>query len=300
MQNLREKKILVTGGTGFVGKPLCSALSARGAEVFVLTRKTVRSFSDITYVSSLTGLKDIDIIINLAGETVAQRWTRSAKSKIRNSRLDVTASVIDYIRSASRKPDLLISASAIGYYGTDANADFSEVSPPTNTSPFSRELCTAWESAALEAKEYGVRTVILRIGAVLEKDGGMLARLLLPFRLCLGGKIGDGRQWISWIDRDDLVKLIIHAIETPDIQGAVNATAPTPVSNEFFSRTLASTLHRPCLLPVPGLFLRAIFGDMAEELMLKGQKVFPRKALDSGFIFDYPDLKSSLQKILKK
>lgn len=300
LQDLRQKKILVTGGTGFIGKPLCKTLTAAGAEVFVLTRSRTKSPAGITYISSLSGLEDIDVIINLAGETVAQRWTKSAKQKITNSRLDVTASIIEYIRSTSRKPALLINASAVGYYGTDANADFSEYSAPAETSPFSRALCAAWETAALEAEKLGVRTVILRIGAVLEKDGGMLARLLWPFRLGLGGKIGDGRQWLSWIDRDDLVKLILHVMLAPEIQGPVNATSPVPVSNEVFSRTLAETLGRPCLLSTPGGVLRALFGDMAEELMLKGQKVLPRKALDAGFVFDYPNLNSSLKKILKK
>lgn len=299
MQDLREKKILVTGGTGFIGKPLCKTLVAAGAEVFVLTRSRAKAPAGVTYISSLSDLKDIDVIINLAGETVAQRWTSSAKRKITSSRLEVTASVIEYIRSAARKPALLINASAVGYYGTDANADFSEYSAPADASPFSRALCTAWETAALQAEKFGVRTVMLRIGAVLEKDGGMLAKLLWPFRLGFGGKIGDGRQWLSWIDRDDLIKLILHVIRTPEIQGPVNATSPAPVSNEIFSRTLAETLGRPCLLSTPGFVLRALFGDMAEELMLNGQKVRPRKALDTGFVFDYPDLKSSLKKILK-
>ncbi|MDE1901792.1 MAG: TIGR01777 family oxidoreductase [Alphaproteobacteria bacterium] len=301
MEYLRQKTILLTGGTGFIGRPLSRALADRGAQILVLTRSSRVSSKNISYISSLAEISDkkIDIIINFAGEPIAQRWTPAAKQKIRNSRIETTSSLVGFIKSSSVKPSIFISASAIGYYGTDQNTEFNENTPPKNTALFSRELCSAWEAEALKAEKYGVKTVILRIGAVLEKSGGMLAKLLPPFRLGLGGPIGHGRQWLSWIDRDDLIRLILHTLQAPSINGPVNATAPNPVSNREFSEALADVLRRPCLLSTPAFALRAAFGDMADEIMLEGQKVVPRKAEESGFTFFYPTIQSSLEKIFK-
>lgn len=303
MENLRDKIILVTGGTGFVGKALCALLVRLGARVFVLTRSNKRLFD--TSLTRITDLAELganvpEIIINLAGEPIAQRWTAAAKDRILRSRLDTTAALIDYIQSAPAKPTLLISASAIGFYGTDPNTVFDESIAPSAGAPFSRTLCAAWEQEARKAESYGVRTVLLRIGAVLGHDGGMLGKLLPPFRLGLGGPIGDGAQILSWIDRDDLLQLILHIIATPAIMGPINATAPEPVSNQIFAETLAAVLHRPCAVRTPGLVLRLAFADMADEIMLAGQKVLPRKALANGFVFTYPTLHLSLQKIFKE
>jgi len=302
MMDLRDKIILVTGGTGFIGKPLCERLSQTGARIFVLTRSGKYISTDkISYISTLSGLGDTapDIIINLAGEPIAQRWTAAKKDKIVNSRIETTTAIIEYIKSCVKKPALLISGSAIGYYGTDDKVEFNENTPPVKArAAFSRKLCAAWEHKALQAEQYGVRTVVLRIGAVLEKNGGVLGKLMTPFRMGLGGPIGDGHQWFSWIDRDDVIGLILHVIMTPTMTGPVNATAPNPVSNLVFAKTLADILRRPCLLSTPALALRLAFGDMAEEIMLDGQKVMPQKAVASGYKFLYPSLAASLQKIL--
>ena len=301
MKNLQGKTILLTGGTGFVGKALCSALSDRGAHTVVLSRKTHPAQKLISFIKSLDEIKNttIDIIINLAGEPIAQRWTARAKAEIHGSRIKITSSIVDFIKSATHKPSLLVSGSAIGYYGTDPDMSFDETTRPADGAAFSRTLCTAWENEAKKAEAFDVRTVLLRIGAVLEKDGGMLAKLLPAFRFGLGGPIGHGRQWLSWIDRDDLVKLILHIIDNNNLTGPINATAPRPVTNAQFSEALAQTLNRPCVLRTPAIVLRAAFGDMADEIMLQGQNVLPKKAIEAGFAFSYPELHLSLQKILQ-
>ncbi|MFU8797735.1 MAG: TIGR01777 family oxidoreductase, partial [Gammaproteobacteria bacterium] len=199
---------------------------------------------------------------------------------------------------ADRRPQVLVNASAVGIYGDRGDESLDEQAAMGGG--FLAELCADWEFTAQQAQAYGVRTVLLRLGGVLEKDGGMLAKLLTPFQLGLGGPIGHGHQWLSWIDRDDLINLIFHIMDNPSIQGPINATAPYPVSNQEFAQTLARLLDRPCLLRTPAFVLRAIFGDMANEIMLEGQKVRPKKALESGFIFSYPRLQQSLEKILQR
>ena len=304
MINLQGKNILVTGGTGFIGKPLCQKMLQSGATVFVLTRSGRRTSSDrLSYISALSNLAGTtpDIIINLAGEPIAQRWTKTAKDRIWKSRIEMTAALIDYIKSSPKKPSLFISASAIGYYGTDEKKAFSESTAPNQGGGvFSQGLCAAWENEAVKAQSYGVRTVLLRIGAVLGNEGGIISKLLLPFRLGLGGAISHGQQWFSWIDREDLIGLILHIIATPLIAGPINATAPNPVSNLAFSRALAAALHRPCFLNTPAFVLRLAFGDMADEIMLEGQQVIPQKAIESGYVYLYPTIDSSLQNCLKK
>lgn len=301
MESLNGKSVFVTGGTGFIGAPLCDSLVQCGARVFVLTRHPgLQKNSKVVYTSALSDMSSIapEIIINLAGEPIAQRWTNKAKQKIIDSRLSMTSAIIESIKSSTKKPSLLINASAIGYYGTDEKQEFTEETSPAKGAPFSQGLCAAWESESKKAEQYGVRVVLLRIGAVLEKDGGMLGKLLLPFRLGLGGPIGHGRQWLSWIDRGDLINLILHAINQPSLRGPINAIAPNPVTGLEFARMLSRSLGRPCLLRTPAFVLRAVFGDMADEIMLEGQKVLPQKAIESGFRFSCPDLISTFSKIL--
>lgn len=301
MKNLSDVTILLTGGTGFIGKPLCQALVQQGARVVVVSRRPQNQpQSAVTYLGSLSDLKGTqpDVIINLAGEPIAQRWSSAVKEKIRNSRFDATSALIAYMKSCTKKPQLFISGSAIGYYGTDEDAAFDETSTPsTSGGRFSRELCAVWEAEAFKANKLGVRTVLLRIGAVLAKDGGMLGKLAMPFRLGLGGPIGHGRQWLSWIDRDDLINLILYTLRNTSIEGPINATSPNPLSNADFSKTLSATFHKPCLVCTPAFALRLAFGDMADEIMLEGQKVLPRKAMEKGFVFSYPTLAESLRKI---
>jgi uncharacterized protein (TIGR01777 family) len=303
--NNQPKKILITGGTGFIGQALCDCLLNQGYMLYVLTRK--RNLSDQTanpnkiYINNLSDIQDndINIVINLAGETISKRWTKSTKKRIYNSRILTTQDLVNYMRLKKIKPTLFISGSAVGFYGTDQEKIFDEdTSGSKYNSEFASHLCKAWENEALHAVALGVRTVLLRIGPVLEKSGGMLAKLLPSFYLGLGSLIGNGKQWLSWIDREDLIKLILFVIEHNDIEGPINATAPNPVTNKDFALTLAKAVKRPCLLKIPGFIFKLIYGQMANEIMLKGQKVLPTKALNHGFEFSYPTLEQSFAKYL--
>jgi uncharacterized protein (TIGR01777 family) len=302
LKDISQKVFLITGGTGFIGKALCKKLSEEGAEIFVLTRTLKESSKKIHYINSLSELVNvkIDIVINLAGETIAQRWSEKAKDKILNSRISVTSDIVQYIENAKHKPNLFISGSAIGYYGNDDTIEFNETTKPKNTESFSHKICKLWEEEALKAQNHVTRLILLRTAVVLEKNGGMLAKLLPSFHLGLGSIVGDGKQHISWIDREDLIRLILFIIENNEITGAINASAPNPVSNKIFSLSLAKALHRPCFLKTPAFVLRLIFGQMADELMLAGQKILPDKALKNGFKFSYPTIELSLNKIFKK
>ncbi len=301
MEGIEQKVFLITGGTGFIGRDLCNKLAEAGAEIFVLTRKLRNSTNQIHYINSLSELKDIkvDIIINLAGETIAQRWSTKAKEKILNSRLSITSGIVEYIKTCEHKPSLLISGSAIGYYGNDKTKEFDENAQLSLNDSFAHRVCRLWEEEALKAQEFIPRIVLLRTSVVLEKDGGMLGKLLLSFRLGLGSIVGDGEQTISWIDREDLIRLIFFIIENREISGPINACAPNPVNNRFFSLQLAKALHRPCFLRTPAFVFRLIFGQMADELMLAGSKVLPGKALSHGFKFLNPTIEKSFNKIFK-
>jgi uncharacterized protein (TIGR01777 family) len=303
--NRESKKILITGGTGFVGQQLCAYLVKKGYMLYILTRnkklKVSQNNQTTFYLSNLSEIEniDIDIVINLAGETIAKRWTESAKQQIYSSRIATTKALVSFMRSKTIKPVLFISGSAIGYYGVHRDQVFTEENvAPSISSEFASSLCKAWEDEASQAAQLGIRTVFLRIGPVLAKDGGMVAKLLPSFYLGLGSQIGDGKQWLSWIDRDDLINLILFIIAQPNIDGPVNATAPTPITNQEFSLALAAALNRPCFLKTPDFVFKLIFGQMAEEIMINGQKVLPAKAIRHGFEFAYPTIKQSLSKIL--
>jgi hypothetical protein len=304
---LEFKTVLITGGTGFIGNPLCKKLIEQSFRVYILTRKNHLSLSNIDdniiYINRLEDLGDIDIdvIINLAGETISQRWTQRAKANIYDSRILTTRHIVNYIKSSDKIPKLLISGSAVGYYGTDSEKVFNEETDTSNDDKgFAQHLCKSWEDEVYQLEELGVRVVLLRIGPVLEKNGGMLSKLLPSFYMCFGSIMGNGKQWFSWIDRDDLIDLIIFIISNFKIRGPVNATAPYPVTNAQFSLILAKTLKRPCIFKIPAFVLKAIFGQMADEIMLSGQKVLPQKALNNAFEFRYPEVEKSLQKIFKK
>ena len=303
---INNKKILITGGTGFIGKHLCDRLLKDGYILYILTRNkklngTGNGHAKF-YLNNLSEIQNIniDIIINLAGETIAKRWTENARHRIYNSRILTTRDLVHFMRSKQTPPTLFISGSAVGYYGVDDDKTFTEENvPKTISSQFARSLCNSWEGEASHASDLGIRTVFLRIGPVLEKDGGMLAKLLLSFRLGLGSQIGDGCQWLSWIDRDDLIELIIFIIHQENIDGPVNATSPNPITNKEFSLALAEALHRPCFLKTPEFVFKLIFGQMAQEIMINGQKVLPEKAVRHGFEFSYPTIQQSLLKILR-
>ena len=297
------QSILVTGATGFIGRRLVEVLLAQGHRVLVLTRdpqKAARLGTPIQILTSLDQIGEgetIHAVINLAGEsTGGGLWTVARKKKLMASRLEMTSAVVDLIARLKQRPAVLVNASAIGWYGLYDDEQLTEESAGHDC--FCRTLCMAWEAEADKAAAYGVRVVRLRIGLVLGTEGGVLSQFLLPFEFGAGGRIGSGRQWMSWIERDDLVRLIVHALATPALEGAVNATAPAPERNRAFARALGRALHRPALLPLPALPLRLLGGDFARELLLGGQHVLPGKALASGFAFRYPHLDEALRVML--
>jgi uncharacterized protein len=278
-------------------------LVAGGHKVIALVRTpnpdslTARPLTLITSLDQIDPGTRIDAIVNLAGEPIANAlWTKTKRKRILASRIDVTDAVVALIGRLVSKPRVLVSGSAIGWYGLWTDEPLDETSPGRDC--FSRDLCVAWETAARGAEVHGVRVVLMRTGLVLGTEGGMLTRMLTPFEFGLGGPFGNGQQWMSWIERDDIVRLIAHAILKPELTGPLNATAPEPVTNAEFVRTLGRTLHRPALMSVPTALLSRVGGDLARELLLGGQKVLPKAALESGFVFEYPALADALDVIL--
>ncbi len=295
--------VLVTGATGFIGRRLVVALAAAGHQPIVLVRDPRKAaqlsppLRMVTRLDQIPADTRIDAIVNLAGEPIAGGlWTAARRRRILASRLRVTRDVVRLIERLERKPAVLVSASAVGWYGLWQNEALTEFDG--GKACFTHRVCEAWERAAVTAGRHGVRVVRLRIGLVLGTEDGLLASLLTPFELGLGGAIGDGRQWMSWIARDDLVRLIAHVIATPALAGPVNATAPEPVTNRAFARALAHVLRRPALLRMPAVLLQALAGDLARELMLGGQRVLPDKAEASGFTFRHPTLHHALRAML--
>lgn len=298
-----RRTVLVTGATGFVGSRLVAALTGAGHQVIALLRNPAKSemlSPPITVITGLDQLPDdtaIDAIVNLAGEPIGNAlWTKAKRRRIVDSRVNMTGDVVKLIERLERKPDVLVSGSAIGWYGLWQDQPLTESAK--SHACFSHELCEAWEKAAVPAEMHGVRVVCLRIGLVLGIDGGFITRMLMPFEFGLGGPLGSGRQWMSWIERDDLVRLIAHVIGKPDISGPINATAPIPVTNLKFTEELARRLHRPAVFRVPDALLRRIGGDFANELLLGGQRVIPNKALSNGFVFRHETLRSAFEAIL--
>jgi uncharacterized protein len=298
-----RQHILITGANGFIGTRLCEALVAGGHQVTALVRgidraATLPPATDIvTRLDQLGADCRLDAIVNLAGEPIARgRWTEARKLALIDSRLTVTRAVIDLIRRLDSKPGVLVSGSAIGWYGMRGDEPLSEADAPRDC--FSHQLCAAWEACARDAEAFSTRTVLLRIGIVLGVEGGALANLITPFRFGGGGPIGDGRQWMSWITRDDLIRLIAHVIATPQISGPLNATAPHPVRNAEFVAAFGKALHRPALLRMPAFAMRLLFGEMAAELLLHGQRVIPVRALATGFAFQNTDIADAFGAVL--
>jgi uncharacterized protein len=299
-----RQRILVTGATGFIGSRLVEALTTAGHDVTVLARHPAKAaglrapFRLVTSLDQIPSDARLDAVINLAGEPIADGlWTLVKRRRIFASRLRITRQVVELMARMQQRPAVLVSGSAIGWYGLWRDERLTEFDGGKRC--FSHRLCEAWERAAHKAqRHYGIRVVRLRIGLVLGIDGGVLSRLLTPFELGLGGPIGSGRQWMSWIERDDLVRLIAHAIATPRLTGPVNATAPTPVTNAVFTAALARALHRPAFFRVPRWLLHTMAGDLADELLLGGQCVLPDKADATGFVFRHPMLASALDAML--
>jgi uncharacterized protein (TIGR01777 family) len=298
-----RQTILVTGATGFIGSRLVSSLSDAGHQVIALIRNPARAdmlhppITLITSLDQLTADARIDAIVNLAGEPISNGlWTEVKRRKIVDSRIGMTDEIVKLIARLERRPDVLVSGSAIGWYGLWQDQPLTESAKAHAC--FSHALCDSWEKAASRATEYGVRVVHLRIGLVVGTEGGLLTRMLTPFEFGLGGPMGSGKQWMSWIERDDLIRLMIHALVRSDIAGPINATAPLPVTNIKFTEELGRRLQRPAVFRIPAALLHHLAGDFADELLLGGQRVIPNKALSSGFVFRHETLRSALEAIL--
>lgn len=294
-------RILVTGGTGFIGQRLCSALATRGHELWVLSRSPWRAAKSlpgsVRVVESLDQVPDdllLDAIVNLAGESIAgARWTAKRKQILLDSRVGVTEALYALVQRLKARPRILVSASAVGFYGNAGNAELTESSSAVRRD-FSYLLCEAWEQAARKFSGLGMRVCILRIGVVLSHHGGMLKQLLPLYRKGLGVLLGDGSQWFSWIHLEDLVELIIRCLDTQSAEGIYNAVAPGPVTFRRFHTGLASTCRRPALLRVPGRPLAMLLGEVS-DIMLGGQRVTPARLEREGFRFRYPDIDSALR-----
>jgi len=295
--------ILITGGTGFLGSALSKSLQSQGFTITVLSRQpeTVAKYcgSDVNAIASLAEItreSRFNVIINLAGAPIfGGRWTDARKQLIRDSRISLTNELIASIDRMQTKPELLISGSAIGIYGNQGKTVLTEQSEQLPN--FSQQLCHDWEQSALKAEQLGVRVCLIRTGLVIGHNGGFLQRMLLPFRLGLGGTLGNGQQWMSWIHRNDWIKIVHAMIANPRMSGPYNATAPNPVSNSEFTKTLASTLHRPTLLPLPAWLLKILLGEMS-ELVLDSQRVIPDRLIAKGFYFQFNHLVDAISEAL--
>ena len=299
---IEENKLrfLITGGTGLIGSKLVEELLRLENSVTVITRKTnLKSSENLHYLNKIEEDFNYDIVINLCGEPISCRWNKSKKQKIYSSRIDLTKKLVEKILNSKTPPKLFISGSAIGYYGTSDAEIFDENSHPTNQNFFSQKLCFDWEKEARKADKK-TRVVLLRTGIVLGNKGGIIQKMLLPFQIFLGGKIASGKQFLSWIHVDDMVNGILHLITHQNVVGAVNLTSLNPVTNLQFSQILAKTLRRPCLFTIPALSMKIAYGEMAEELLLNGSKVYPKVLLESGYNFKFTDLGVALMDIMKR
>lgn len=295
-------KILVSGSSGLIGAALIPALKSSGYEITCLVRGTASSRDQIQWDPAQPlvpeSVSGFDAVVHLAGESIVGRWTEAKKRRIRESRAKGTLRLAEALAQAPQRPRVLISASAIGYYGDRGEETLREDS--ASGSGFLPEVCREWEDATEPATKAGIRTAQMRFGLVLSRFGGALQKMLPPFRLGVGGNMGSGRQWWSWVDIDDLVGAVQHVIKTETLRGPVNVVGPNPVMNAEFTKTLASVLSRPAILPMPAFAARLVFGQMGDELLLASQRVEPAKLLASGYVFQKPDLRLALSAILKK
>lgn len=301
-------KIVITGGTGFLGQALTRSLAADGRDVVILTRRASppgsrRNPRFVSWNAEADGgswtreIDGADAVVNLAGESIAaKRWTAAQKQRILDSRVRATRAVAEAIRGAGRPPSSFVSGSAVGYYGPLGDGVVTETQPAG--SDFLAEVCEKWESEAVRAGSV-TRVACMRTGLALEKDGGAFARILLPFKFGAGGPLGSGRQYWPWIHRDDWVALLRWTIDTPAAAGPINATAPNPVTNAEFTRTLGRVMHRPAFMPAPAFALRLALGEMADALLLSGQRAVPARAESLGFTFRYTQLEDALRAILR-
>ncbi|MDL0433092.1 TIGR01777 family oxidoreductase [Marinobacter sp. TBZ242] len=294
-----EKRILITGGTGFIGQPLCQKLIADGHELTVLSRQPALNVQSLCGrveavgdLKELSGSEGFDAIINLAGEGIAdKRWSEARKQQLRDSRIALTNQLVDIIRTWKTLPSVMVSGSAVGFYGDQGNHRVTEDTPPHDE--FTHRLCSDWEQAALRLEPAGVRICLSRTGVVAGPGGGFLQRMLLPFKLGLGGRLGSGEQYMPWVHRDDVVAAINWMMETETAQGAYNVVSPNPVTNRQFTKSLAGVLGRPAIFPVPAPVLKVALGEMS-RLLLTGQMAIPERLQAEGFQFRFPELSPAL------
>lgn len=305
-------RLFIIGGTGLIGTRLIKKLIERGDKVSVLTRRfgpaRDRLGKDCTIVEGdgmangkwMDALHDCDGVINLVGESIfARRWNDEFKILLRESRVKTTRNVVEAMarnpRTPEGKPKVLVNASAIGYYGPRGDEEIREETSAGDD--MLARLSVDWEKAALDAELFGMRVAVVRIGVVLDKEGGALAQMLPPFRWFIGGPVGSGKQWLSWIHHGDMVGILMLALDHPEARGPINGTAPLPVTNKDFSKALGRALHRPSILPVPGFALRLKFGEVA-DVLTTGQRVIPRKAMALGYSFQFPQVDAALVNLL--
>lgn len=302
-------KIFVTGATGMIGSRLVAALAARGDQVVALSRNAAAARqkfgTSVTVVegdptreaSWMQAVAGCDGVVNLAGESLfARRWSDDFKRVIRESRGNSTRNVVAAIGQASPRPAVLVNGSAIGFYGFTGDEPLTEASP-RGQGDFLSDVCHEWEKAAEGVKAHGTRLVLLRTGVVMDKLGGALKQMMLPFKMFAGGPVGSGKQWVSWIHHADEVGLILFALDQPKVEGPLNATAPNPVTNAELSKALGAALSRPSFMPTPAFALKTMLGEVA-DLVTKGQRVLPRKALDLGYVFQFSDVGPALKQIV--
>jgi uncharacterized protein (TIGR01777 family) len=307
MVSLSMARILVSGVSGPIGIALLPALEASGASITRLTRPASASgrHGKVDSIPWDPGkplipesVSGFDVIIHLAGESIVGRWTTEKKSKIRDSRVVATRNLAQALAQAKDKPQVFICSSAIGYYGDRGDEVLNEKSVPGTG--FLPEVCREWEAATAAASTAGIRTVMIRTGVVLSPTGGALGKMLTPFKMGVGGRIGSGRQWMSWIDVQDMVGAILHILKTDLLQGPVNLVAPKPVTNAEFTKTLASVLSRPAIFPMPAFAVKLAFGEMGETVLLGSQRVEPSQLVESGYPFRFRELRASLENTIKK
>lgn len=294
--------ILLTGGTGLIGRRLCRHWLDQGHQLTVLSRKPEQvsrlcgaGVRGVAHPDDM-GTQQVDAVINLAGAPIADRpWTRKRKMLLWDSRITLTEQLITWLERRQQKPSVLISGSAVGWYGDGGERELDETSQPVSED-FASRLCIAWEETAQRAQALGIRVVLLRTGLVLAGEGGMMQRLLPPFKLGMGGPIGNGRQWMPWVHIDDQIAAIDFLLNREDAEGPYNTCAPSPVRNRDFAKTLGSILHRPAFMPMPAIALRLLMGELS-ILLLGGQRARPTRLLDAGFTFRFTDLHAALENI---
>ena len=297
-------KILITGASGLIGRALQESFKQKGHEMLLAGRSEPKRPDQIKWdvengFAEPERLEGLDAIIHLAGENISGglRWTEEKKRAIKESRINGTRSVVEAIAKLRDKPKVFISGSATGFYGSRGDDIVDEDSGPGDT--FLSDVCVPWEIESQRAEQFGIRTVLLRTGIVLSKGGGALAAMLTPFKFGVGGVIGSGKQWMSWIALDDAVSAINFILENESIRGPVNIVAPNPSTNEEFTKTLGSVLYRPTIFPLPAFAVNLVFGEMGDVLLLDSTRVAPKRLMDAGFEFKYPELKQAIEHVLK-